>query len=338
MIGEPPNRAQDAKARLAQASTYIPRCSPWLAVRAAAGAWVYDINGSRYMDFGEGGRINLLGHSHPSIMASLQAQLYGEIYSGSPLNVAAHYPALYAKLLSERFPEVGEEPQQVLVCSSVVEARQVLSHLAPDAMFIRPVSPSGLLDGGLVQDLVPVARAQNQLVVANEIDSGFGRTGRFLGIDHFGIAPDVVMFGPNGAAGVPFAALVGPARLFRTDMELPPVLTSSLVCALAYGVLLNITDELLAHVAAMSTRLETVIGELVTQFPHHITGLTGVGLLRRLTLADPARAEKLWKGCRDQGLILGADLTLTPPLTVSDDEITAAADVLADVLLDWDTT
>lgn len=329
---------QETKNRLAQASTYIPGSDPWLAVSQAAGSWLYDLTGSRYLDFGDGGFIALLGHGHPSFQIA-RDHLDHCLYPGSPVDVAAAYTSRLARILSERFPEVDDRPQQVLPCSSVAEARVVISRLtaATQAVEVRVISADHELDGGVVQDLVHQARSLGKLVVADETVSGYGRTGKFLGIHHYGLTPDIVMLGPAAGVGFPFSAVVASAKVFEAAGDVGPVFTSPLSCAAAYGTLASFTDQVLENVQAMGSILERSVTELVAQFPNHLRGITGTGLLRRLTLVEPARTRKLWEGCRDNGLILGSDLTLTPPLTVSEDEILAAADVLAEALLEWDT-
>lgn len=331
--------AQEAKSRLAQASTYLPGTEPWLAVSAAAGSWVYDITGERYLDFGEGGRIALLGHGYSGPKMALQDHLNHYLYPGSPMDCAVGYVNRLVQELSRRFPMVDDQPQQVLPCASVAEARLVVSQLAAErgSVELRVISPDRALDGGMVQDLVHQAWAAGKLVVADETVTGFGRTGKFLGIDHYDFTSDIVMLGPAAGAGVPFAAVVAPVRIFELVEDVGPVFISPLSCAAAYGTLTCLTQEVLENVRKMGNLLEDSVTELVEQFPHHLRGLTGTGLLRQLTLTDPTRAEKVWKGCRSKGLIISPALTLTPPLTVCEEEIRAAADVLADVLLEWDT-
>lgn len=329
--------AQEAKTRLAQASTFIPHSEPWLALSEAAGSWVYDISGARYLDFGDGGRIALMGHGYMAPKMAIRDHLEHYLYAGSPMDCAAGYTVRLARELSERFPMVDDQPQQVLPCGSVAEARLVVSQLtaATSAVEIRVISADHSLDGGVVQDLVHQARSLGKLVVADETVTGYGRTGKFLGIDHYGFRPDIVILGPAAGAGVPFAAVVAPVRVFNLVEDVGPVFVSPVSCAAAYGILTSLTDEVLENVREMGNLLERSVTELVAQFPAHLRGLTGTGLLRQLTLVDPTRAEKLWEGCRDHGLIVGADLTLTPPLTVAEEEVLAAADVLADVLLEW---
>lgn len=331
-------RRKEAQDRIAQAATYTPGPDSWLALRSAAGSWVYDITGSRYLDFGPGGAVSLLGHYNHFLAAPIREQVGMDLYPGSPGDVAGLYHGRYVRELSRRFPLVDGQPQQVLVCSSVAEARETLRRWCPGGVLeIRAIAPTGPLKADLVRDLVQDSRTTGQLVVADETVTGFGRTGTFLASEQLRFTADVVMLGPSGGGGAPFAALVASRRVFERASGIEPGFVSPLACAAALGVLAGLTAELLEHVRAMGALLERLVGELAVQFPQHVVGCTGVGLLRRLTLADPARAGKLWEGCRDQGLILGPDLTLTPPLTVSEDEIAAAADVLADVLLEWDT-
>jgi 4-aminobutyrate aminotransferase-like enzyme len=172
------------------------------------------------------------------------------------------------------------------------------------------------------------------VVVADEIQSGFGRTGAFLGVDHYNFRPDVVMLGPAGAAGLPFAAVVAPAQLFERSGPWRLSQVSPLVCAAAYGVLVGLTEPVQDNVVEMGNRLDGVIAELSDQFSE-VAGITGSGLLRQLHLTRPDRAERFRRDCRARGLLLGPDLVLTPPLTVTADEVDVVADVMAEVLMEW---
>lgn len=330
-------RVRETEERLTQAATYIPGPAPWLAVSEASGAWIHAISGTRYLDFGEGAQISLLGHSAAAPTHTAQDHLNHYLYPGPVATTASPYPVMYAKALSERFPLEDDKPHQVLVCSGIPEARQVIRHLtaATGVVEIRPVSPTGLIAGEVVLDLVHQARSTGKLVMINEELSGFGRTGSLLGIHFYDIVPDIVLLGPSGAGGLPFAAVVAPVRVFEQAMTLGPYFTSPMACAAALGVLSNITPALFHHVTAMGELLERLIMEVSQQFPSHIREVTGMGLLRQVMLTRPEREEEFLFACRSRGLILGAALTLTPPLTVLPDEIEAAADFIADVLMEW---
>lgn len=321
--------------RLDLAAKYLPHCSPFLELRQASGSWLYGPGEDRYLDFGSGGLNCLLGHQGSAPGFVLREHLEHYLYPGDPDEIASLYVVEYAQELSSWFPS-EDDVRQVLVCSGVPEARDVINRLVDDrgAIEIRAISAGHSLNMAL--DVVSDARAQGQLVIADETVSGFGRTGKFLGADHLAINPDIVLFGPPGAGGLPFAAVVAPQSVFDAVEHLGPVFTSPLACAAAWGVLKAMSVTLFEYVVAMGTALEAAVAELTTQFPDRVAGLSGVGLLAQLHLVDDGDIGRFRQQCWTRGLIMGADLTLTPPLTVTKDEIAAATDVMAEVLLAWE--
>lgn len=324
--------------RLDLAAKYLPHCSPLLELRQATGSWLYGPGEDRYLDFGSGGLNCPLGHQTSAPAFVLREHLEHYLYPGDPDEIASLYVVEYAQELSSWFPS-EDDVRQVLVCSGVPEARQVINRLVdkPGAVEVRAISAGHSLNA-VATDVVTDARAQGQLVIADETVSGFGRTGKFLGADHLALSPDIVLFGPPGAGGLPFAAVVAPQSVFDAVDDLGPVFTSPLACAAAWSVLKAMGVTLFDYVVSMGTALETAISELTTQFPDRVAGLTGVGLLAQLHLTDDGDIGRFRQQCWTRGLIMGADLTLTPPLTVTKDEITAAADVMAEVLLEWEET
>lgn len=319
--------------RLDLAAQYIPHCSPWLEVQTAKGSWLCGPDDAKYLDFGSGGLYSLFGHCSAAPNFVLREHLDHFLYPGEPADVASVYVTQYAQELAGFFPD---EPHQVLVCSGVAEARQVISRLvdATGGIEIRPISAEHSLtnSGGVVEE----ARKDGVLVVADETVTGFGRTGRFLAVNHFGWVPDIVLLGPAGAGGLPFAAVVAPQRIFDAVEYLGPVFTSPAVCGAAWSILRTMGEPLFDHVVSMGALLEKGVGELAEQFPDFIVGLSGVGLLCRLHLKTPTASVQFSKRCRRYGLIVGSDLTITPPLTVTSDEITSAVDMMAQVVLEWE--
>lgn len=339
MTEEPDYKLQAAKSRLAEASTYIPGGPPWLALNDAAGAWVYDITGARFLDFGPGALVACLGHRYSSPTYAIQEHLSHYLSADPPGEIAALYPGRYARALSEKFPATQEEPRQVLVCSGVTEARRVARIIGTVAgtppLEITPITASTVLDQDMVHDMARRAREKSQAIIADETVTGFGRTGRFLGIDNYeGVVPDIVLLGPAGGGGLPFAAVVAPRTMFERLDAIEVGGFSPLVAASAYGVLVAMTPMLMAHVTEHGSLLTEKIAELREQFPLVMSGSTGVGLLQKIRLVDQRHDARFRLTCRAKGLLMAPDLVLTPPLTVSDDEILAAVDVMADALME----
>lgn len=339
MTEEPNYKLQEAKSRLAEASAYIPGGPPWLALNDAAGSWVYDITGARFLDFGPGALVAALGHRYSSPTYAIQEHLSHYLAASPVEEVAALYPGRYARILSERFPPVREEPRQVLICSGVAEARRVSRLIgtteAGPPLEITPISASTVLDAEMVADMVSRAQSQSRAIIVNETVTGFGRTGKFLGIHHYdGVVPDIVLLGIGGGGGLPFAAVVAPREMFARLDAVEVGGFSPLVAASAYGVLVSMTPIMMDHVTAQGTLLAEKIAELRDQFSVVVSGSTGVGLLQKIQLTDQRLVTPFHLKCRNKGLIMAPDLVLTPALTVSADEISAAADVMADALLE----
>lgn len=338
MSEDPDYKLLGAKSRLAEASTYIPGGPPWLALNDAAGSWVYDMTGARFLDFGPGGLVAALGHRYSSPTYAIQEHLSHYLSAAPADEVAALYPSRYARALSERFSPAQEEPRQVLVCSGVTEARRVARLVgtsgAGPPVEITPITATTSLDTGMVTDMVSRAHEGSRAVIADETVTGFGRTGKFLGIDHYESVPDIVLLGPAGGGGLPFAAVVAPREMFSRLDAMEVGAFSPLVSAAAYGVLVAMTPILMDHVAEQGTRLTEKINELRDQFSVVVSGSTGVGLLQKIHLFSSEHVSPFHLKCREKGLLMAPDLVLTPPLTVSPDEISAAVDVMADALME----
>jgi 4-aminobutyrate aminotransferase-like enzyme len=330
--------SEELDSRLAETATYIPGGPPWLALNKAAGSWVYDVDNARYLDFGPGAIVASLGHLYASPSYGIREQM-GHYLSAAPVGeVAAVCPARYARTLSEKFSDF-DPPRQVLVCSGVTEARRVAriigtrQGIAPAE--IRPISASSVMAHDAVRDMVGRSHDRGQLVIADETVTGFGRTGTFLGMDHYaGVIPDIVLLGPAGGGGLPFAAVVASPECFTHLDEIELGSFSPIVAAAAYGVLVSMTPILMEHVVTHARILTDALSELRDQFPLLISSSTGVGLLQQMHLFDHNHVVPFRMRCRSKGLLLAPDLVMTPPLTVSGDEIAAAADVMADALLE----
>jgi len=286
--------------RRALAHLYLPgeRVFP---AGMADGPRVMSEYGAEFLDFGRGGSVNILGHRNPRVIQVFTDHLRHYTYTGD--DHVCRYPVEYAQALSARFPEADGEPRQVLVVSSVNDARVVARTIA-----------------------------KTLFNIIDETETGFGRTGtlwsRTPGRD------DVVVLGPAGGGGMPFAAVVATREMFDGN-DIPSMANHPVVCAAALAVLEQITDELLDHVTKMGQVLTTGITELAQQFPAVLGIPNGAGLLQQLTLNDKVQTQKFRESCRAKGLLLHPDLRMTPPLVVSEQEVRQAVDILADVCLDW---
>ena len=193
-----------------------------------------------------------------------------------------------------------------------------------------------------LQRLRAITQQHGIVLVADEVQSGFGRTGRMFGYQHAAIEPDLVVMAKSLAAGLPLSAVVGKAPIM--DAPLPGGLGGTyggnpLACASALAVLdVFETEGLAARGAAIGDQLRGALLSLQARVPA-IGDVRGLGAMLAIELvADPATkapdaelAQRIIDAARDRGLLLlkcGPHknvVRLLPPLTASPEEVTSGA-------------
>jgi 4-aminobutyrate aminotransferase/(S)-3-amino-2-methylpropionate transaminase len=220
------------------------------------------------------------------------------------------------------------------------------------AVIIEPV----LGEGGFVpapraflQGLRALTEKHGILLIADEIQSGFGRTGRFFAIEHSGVKPDLITVAKSLAAGFPLSGVVGRADVM--DAPTPGGLGGTyggnpIACAAGLAVLDVMRDERLPERAA---RIGSVVEERMRswQAEHDIVGdvrvmgaMAGMELVRDRKTKEPADTEtaRLLALARDRGLILLRSgvhhnvIRTLMPLTIPDEQLDEGLDMLGSAL------
>ena len=145
--------------------------------------------------------------------------------------------------------------------------------------------------------LAALARRHGMLLVADEVQSGMGRTGRMFACEHWGVQPDIVALAKGVASGLPLGAIIAPARL----MQWPPGAHAStfggnpLSCAAALVTLDLLAEGLLENAASLGRRLKARLSARAASCPAigDVRGLglmVGVELVRDRETREPAPA------------------------------------------------
>ncbi|WP_073955263.1 aspartate aminotransferase family protein [Thalassospira sp. TSL5-1] len=220
------------------------------------------------------------------------------------------------------------------------------------AVVIEPVQGEGgfrACSPDFLNGLRQLCDAHGMILIADEIQSGFGRTGKMFAIEHAGVCPDIVVMGKGIGGGFPLAALTGaedvmsamaPGGLGGTYSGNP------VACAAAQGVFKAFAnDDILARADALGQRYCDHIEKLRTLPGGDVIGrMRGIGAMRAFELVDgdgapsPKRLQTLLQRARQNGLLLMPSgeyanvVRLLAPLTIPFDQVDAAFAIIARLL------
>jgi 4-aminobutyrate aminotransferase len=196
------------------------------------------------------------------------------------------------------------------------------------------VPPPGFLAG-----LRDICDEHGILLIADEVQSGFGRTGRWFSIEHFGVAPDIMVMAKGLASGLPLSGVAARRDLmerWKPGSHGGTYGGNAVACAAAVATIRVIREEgLLDNAMRAGTRLLDRLRAFQTEFPF-IGDVRGLGLMigSEFTAADgtPATdlAKAVVKGCLKRRLLLLTcgpwDNTVRwiPPLVVTAQELDEA--------------
>ncbi|MEI7548207.1 MAG: aspartate aminotransferase family protein, partial [Actinomycetota bacterium] len=255
------------------------------------------------------------------------------------------YRAGHAPLPSGVFVAPYPDPLATDQDAEVAKALAGFDHLlksmtAPDetaAAILEPVlGEAGYIPAppAFIHGLVERCRANGILFIADEVQSGFGRTGKMFAVDHYGIEPDIICMAKGIASGFPFAALGTRRELddkWPTGSHGGTYGGNAMGCAAALATIEIMSDPaFLANVNARGAQLQAGLCQLQKEHPT-ITQVRGLGLMVGTDFSDPARVAAIAKHCLEKGhLILmnagtyGNCLRWMPPLVVNEREIDLA--------------
>ncbi len=216
------------------------------------------------------------------------------------------------------------------------------------AIFVEPIQGEG---GYIVpppmfhKELHRLARKYGILYVADEVQSGMGRTGKMFAMEHFGVAPDIIAVAKGIASGMPLGAMIAREELMDWDAgsHASTFGGNPVSCMAALATIELLEEELTANAAARGEELTAGLRELQKEI-ECIGDVRGMGLMVGVELVKDRETKERASDLRNKVvreafskglLVLGCGentLRLCPALTVSSDEISVCVSILGDVL------
>jgi 4-aminobutyrate aminotransferase/diaminobutyrate-pyruvate transaminase/4-aminobutyrate aminotransferase/(S)-3-amino-2-methylpropionate transaminase len=191
------------------------------------------------------------------------------------------------------------------------------------------------------------------LLVLDEVQAGFGRTGKLWGFEHYGIVPDLALFGKGMSSSLPISAVAGRPEV----MDLPAAgsMTSThtgnpVCCAAALASIdLVVKEDLAGNARQVGAVLHGRLRTLEARFPQ-IGSVTGKGLVAGVACVVPGAREpdgnlagEVVESCVEKGVLMfspvgpgGGTLKISPPLVISEaailDSMTALEEAFAEAV------
>lgn len=252
-------------------------------------------------------------------------------------------------------PQGMSETDYALYCVQQFEDF-LYTEVAPEelaAVIMEPIQGEGgfiVPPKAWVQGIYEICKSKHILFIADEIQTGFGRTGEMFASTHFGIEPDLMTMSKSIAAGLPISAVTGRSEIM--DAPAPGEIGgtyggSPLGCVAALAVIEKMECENLVE-------RSRVIGETIREFftdlqktVPHIAEVRGLGAMCAIEFVHPdtkepdkANAAAIQKGCYEAGVILLSAgvhsnvIRFLTPLVITDEELAEGLDIIQHVIIE----
>ncbi len=215
-------------------------------------------------------------------------------------------------------------------------------------IFVEPLQGEGgyiVPPPNFLRELQAIAQQHGILLIADEVQSGMGRTGRMFASEHFGLVPDIICVAKGIASGLPLGAIIARAEI----MNWPPGSHAStfggnpVACVAAIETIKLLEEGLITHAAEVGDYLQQKLREVAARQPliGDVRGLglmVGVELVRNRVTKEAASSERdaVVQACFERGLLMlgcGANtLRFCPPLVVTKEEVDVGVKIVEEAI------
>jgi acetylornithine aminotransferase len=177
------------------------------------------------------------------------------------------------------------------------------------------------------------------LLILDEIQPGFGRTGKLFGFEHFDVVPDILVTGKGMGGGMPvgaFTASMNHMALLKDNPKLGHITTFGGNAVIAAAALATIDEITGTTIIEQTLKKEQLVRSLLKH--PLIREIRGKGLMLAVMVDTAEIASEIILGCKEEGLILfwllyePCAIRITPPLTISEEEIRKGCTIIAAVM------
>lgn len=191
------------------------------------------------------------------------------------------------------------------------------------------------------------AKRHNVLLVFDEIQAGFGRTGRWFGFEHYGVEADLICMGKGMTSSLPMSAVAGRGVILdlAEHGEMSSTHTGNPLCCTAAIANIRVINEerLIENAVKMESVVLHALTHLRVQFPKYVGAINGKGLVWAVYLLDPKikqlncdLARRLTIRCMESGLLMlqtgRGTLKIAPPLCINKEALLEGIQIIEESL------
>ncbi|MBM3423012.1 MAG: aspartate aminotransferase family protein [Chlorobi bacterium] len=275
-------------------------------------------------------RAAMSGNDDKKEVLSLSNCFHGRTYGAMSLTAKAKYTDGFDPLL----PETG-----MITFNDIPDLEAKVSEKTA-AVFIEPVQGEGgihALSCEFIEKLVELRKRFDFLIVADEIQAGCGRTGRFFSYMHFGLQPDLVCLAKPLGGGLPLAAVIGSEKMadvFSYGNHGTTFGGNPVACAAGLAMIEAIeADGLMDNASNTGKAMLDALRELAERHPQ-ILDIRQYGLMIGITVDKEAKVY-VEKALQKHVLVNATSqnvIRLLPPLTIGREEVQRCIIVLDEIL------
>jgi 4-aminobutyrate aminotransferase len=292
-------------------------------------------------------------HTGRQYVIAFFGAFHGRSYGSVSLTASkARYRARFGPLLpgvlhapyADSFkPALGPESEWSFPTAQYLEGVLFERLVQPDevaAVVVEPIQGEGgyvVPPPGWIAALRALCDAHGILLVADEVQSGIGRTGRMWAIEREDVVPDILVAGKGIASGMPLGAMLAREEVatWTPGTHGSTYGGNPLSCAAALATLDLVEDGLADAAARVGERLAAGLRDLAERHPA-IRDVRGAGLMLGVELADHDTAAALEQACFRRGLLVlsagDAAIRISPPLVVGEAQIERGLALLDEAL------
>jgi 4-aminobutyrate aminotransferase len=274
----------------------------------------------------------------PYVVSFLGA-FHGRTYGSVSLTASkAKYHAGFGPLLPGVFHAPYGRVEDLRWFDDVLFERLVPAYEVA-AVIVEPIQGEGgyiVPEDGFLEGLRALCDHYGILLIADEIQSGAGRTGRMWAVEHWGVQPDILLTAKGIASGMPLGAMIARADLLEAWPAGAHGSTyggNPVACAAALATIDLLESGLVANAASRGEQALPRLQALVERFPGLVRDIRGRGLMLGIEFDTAEHAEEVQWACFERGLLIlecgKSSVRMSPALTVTEEEMATGLEIFA---------